>query len=107
MEYASSVNISPETRYSPFRGELSSVLWAFLKFETYLKVSKFILVTYCRALIWTLKSAHDSALAMRAVIKLEEFDFEVIHIQGALNKLSNHLSRVPLVAVSFMSGDDS
>ena len=100
MEYASSVNMGPEVRYSPFRGELSSVLWAFLKFETYLKVSKFILVTDCRALIWTLKSAHDSALAMRAVIKLEEFNFEVVHIQGALNKFVDHLSRVPQVALS-------
>lgn len=100
VEYASSTNIGAETRYSPFRGELSAVLWAFEKFESYLKVGKFILVTDCRALIWTLKSAHDSALAMRAVIKLEEFEFEVIHVMGSLNKFADHLSRVPLIALS-------
>lgn len=74
---------------------MSSVLWAFVKFESYLKTGKFILVTDCRALVWTLRSAHDSALAMRAVIKLEEFNFEVVHIVGALNKFADHLSRVP------------
>ncbi|MEO1301021.1 MAG: hypothetical protein AAFU83_02080 [Bacteroidota bacterium] len=63
-----------------------------------MKVGKFILVTDCRALIWTLKSAHDSALAMRAVIKLEEFNFEVVHVAGALNKFADALSRVPLVS---------
>ena len=80
IEYASATNTQTERKYSPFRGELAAVLWAFVKFESYLKVGKFILNTDCRALLWTLKSSHDSALAMRAVVKLEEFDFSIVHV---------------------------
>lgn len=52
-------------------------------------------MTDCRALIWTLKSSHDSTLAMRAVIKLEEFDFDAVHVVGTMNKFADSLSRVP------------
>ena len=54
-----------------------------------------MLMTDCRALLWTLKSSHDSTLAMRAVIKLEEFEFDAVHVKGSMNKLADMCSRVP------------
>lgn len=96
IAYASRTLNSSEINYSTIEKELLAVVWATQKFRHYLYGRKFKIITDHKPLIYlhSLKQPHSKLMRWR--LKLEEYDYEVIHKKGSLNKNADALSRIEL-----------
>jgi hypothetical protein len=88
--------------------EAFAVVNAVGKFRHYLHGRKFKIITDHSALLWILntdKSANPKHIRWR--LKLQDYNFEIIHRQGKYNSVPDALSRIDYNGISEESVDDS
>lgn len=82
-----------EKQYSTSERELLSVVYAVEKFRPYLDGVHFTIVTDHSALQWLHKMKDPHGRLARWAMKLQQFDFDIIHKPGKLNTVPDALSR--------------
>ena len=94
ISFASRILTKAQTRYSATRRELLSVVFALMKFRPWVWGTRFTLYTDHAALIhWsTTESASKHIVDWLDV--LQEYDFDIVHLPGAMNHLPDALSRL-------------
>ena len=82
-------------RYHAYDKELTALVYVVSYWKHYLMALPFTVFTDCQALVHLQKQTKISAKFARQLYKLSEFTFEIVHIQGAANKIADALSRLP------------
>lgn len=82
-----------EKRYSTSERELLSVVHAIEKFRPYLDGTKFTVITDHSALQWLHKMKDPHGRLARWAMKLQQFNFEIVHRPGKSNTVPDALSR--------------
>lgn len=104
---ASRTLTSSELKYDVRQLEAFAVVWAAEYFRHYLIGSKFIVVTDHEALKW-LKNIKTPGHLMRWSLRLEEFDFDIVHRKGSTHLNADALSRLfPVDAPCPVDFDDA
>jgi len=95
IAYASRILNKAEQNYNTTEKELLAIVWAVKHFRPHVYGIKFLTVTDHKPLIW-LFSVNDPGLRLiRWRLKLEEYDYEIIHRAGKGNRNADALSRNP------------
>ncbi|KAK3101592.1 hypothetical protein FSP39_004699 [Pinctada imbricata] len=81
-----------EKKYNTSEKELLAVVRGVEAYRPYLVGGKFTIYTDHRALVW-LKTAKNTGRLERWALKLQEYDFEIIHRAGKSNYVADALSR--------------
>lgn len=94
INYASKSLTDTETRYCQTEKEALALVWAVERFQRYLIGRSFDLVTDCKALqfLFTTRS-RPCARIERWVLRLQSFDYKIVHIAGESNA-ADALSRL-------------
>ncbi|GKE42066.1 reverse transcriptase domain-containing protein, partial [Tanacetum coccineum] len=94
IHYASKTINEAESHYTTTEKEMLAVVYAFVKFRSYLILNKSIVYTDHSALKYLFEKKDSKARLLRWVLLLQEFDFNVIDTKGAENLMADHLSRL-------------
>lgn len=82
-----------EAKYSASERELLSVVFAIEKFRPYIDGTRFTVVTDHSALLWLHKMKDPHGRLARWAMKLQQFDFDIIHRPGKCHIVPDALSR--------------
>ena len=82
-----------EANYHSMKGELAAVVFGCRKFEHILKFKKFKLITDSAALKFLHSSKNSRGVIFRWMVELSDYNFDVEHKKGSLNKNADALSR--------------
>lgn len=93
VAYASRVLQPPELNYSTIEKELLAIVWSTHHFKPYLYGTKFQLQTDHKPLKWIFTMKNGNTRIMKWIWRLQEFEFEINHINGKTNKVADLLSR--------------
>ena len=93
--YASKLLSTDEIKYQSYQKEALAMVWAIELFSHYVKGVPFTVVTDCRALLYLQNNPLNSRVA-RWVLRLQEYDFKIIHKSGARHVVPDMLSRQPI-----------
>lgn len=93
--YSRTLN-SAERNYSTIEKELLSILDSTKHFRPYLYGQHFTIETDHNPLVWLSKIKEPNSRLIRWKLKLEEFDFKIIHTKGKENKVADALSRIEI-----------
>lgn len=89
-----------EKNYTPTERECLAVLWAIEKLRPYLEGSKFTVITDHYSLLWLNNLRDPQGRLARWAVRLQQFQFEIIHRKGKEHLVPDALSRaVPEVNV--------
>jgi len=80
--------------YAATELECAAVVWAIEHFHKYLGATKFILVTDHSALKW-LRTAEPKGRIGRWILKLQPYNFGIVHKPGRIHSNVDALSRLP------------
>nr|GFB49292.1 reverse transcriptase domain-containing protein [Tanacetum cinerariifolium] len=94
IHYASKTLTEAESNYTTTEKEMLAVVYAFIKFRSYLIMNKCIVHTDHSALKYLFTKKDVKARLLRWVLLLQEFDFDVLDMKGAENLAADHLSRL-------------
>lgn len=94
IAYASRSLSKPEKNYSATELECLAVVWAVGHFHAYLHGKRFTLVTDHSALCYLFNSATPTGRLARWVMKLQPYDFKIIHRAGRKHSNVDSLSRI-------------
>lgn len=87
-----------ERKYSTTEKELLCVVWALEKLRPYIEGSHFTVITDHYSLIWLHNLKDPNGRLSRWAVRLQQFDFTIIHRKGKNHVVPDYLSRsVPLV----------
>ena len=95
IAYASKSLRKEEVNYGATELECAAVVWAIEHFHKYLGTTHFILVTDHSALKW-LRSAEPKGRIGRWILKLQPYNFEILHKPGRIHSNVDALSRLPI-----------
>lgn len=96
--YLSRSLTSQEKKYTTTERECLSVLWAIEKLRCYLEQSKFTVITDHYSLVWLNNLKDPQGRLGRWVLRLQQYDFEIIHRKGKEHVVPDCLSRaVPII----------
>lgn len=104
IAYTSRVLNDTEQRYSTYEKEAVAILHSVSQFRPYLYGKRFKLVTDHKPLVWIHTSKDPTSRLTRWRLRLEEYEYEVVHKAGKMNVNADALSRNPCEEVS--SGDE-
>ena len=93
-----------ERNYSATEGEALAAVWGVSVFRPYVHGQRFTLITDCSALTWLKEHPSPPPKLARWLLKLSEFDFDIVHRSGKQNRAADALSRLPCVAQSSEPG---
>jgi len=93
IAYANRVLSRKEQNYNTTEKELLAIVWAVKHFRPYVYGTKFKIVTDHKPLIWLFNVNDPGSRLIRWKLKLEEYDYEIIHKVGRANANANALSR--------------
>ena len=93
IAYASRVLNRAEQNYSTTEKELLAIVWAVKHFRPYVYGVKFKIVTDHKPLTWLFSVNDPGSRLIRWRLKLEEYDYEIIHKAGRANANADALSR--------------
>jgi RNase H-like domain found in reverse transcriptase/Reverse transcriptase (RNA-dependent DNA polymerase) len=93
VAYASKSLTRGEINYGATELECAAIVWAIEHFHRYLGTAKFILLTDHLALKW-LKTAEPKRRLGRWILKIQPYNFEVIHKPGRIHSNVDALSRL-------------
>ncbi|XP_063895318.1 uncharacterized protein LOC135118122 [Helicoverpa armigera] len=96
IAYASRTLNKAEGNYSTTEKELLAILFGVKTFRPYLFGYRFKIVTDHKPLVWLFNVKDPGSRLIRWRLKLEEYDYEIVHKQGKLNCNADALSRFPL-----------
>lgn len=94
--YASRTLSKSEQNYSTIEKELLGIVWATKYFRPYIYGRKFKIITDHKPLTWLFSLKEPNSKLVRWRLKLEEFDYEIIHKNGRLNTNADALSRIEI-----------
>lgn len=98
ISYISRSLSTSERKYSTVEKEALGVLWAIEKFRPYIEGAKFTVITDHFALKWLNNLKDPSGRLARWSVRLQQYDFDVIHRKGRENVVPDALSRsVPAI----------
>jgi hypothetical protein len=98
IAYASRRLNQAERNYSTSEQELLAIVWGTKYFRPYFYGRKFKIVCDHKPLTWIMNVKDPGSRLLRWRIKLEEYDYEIIHKKGTLNTNADALSRISNVA---------
>ncbi|KAM0729433.1 Retrovirus-related Pol polyprotein from transposon 297 [Formica fusca] len=93
IAYASRILARAEQKYNTTEKELLAIVWAVKHFRPYLYGTKFTIVTDHKSLVWLFNVTDPGSRLIRWRLKLEEYDYEIIHKAGTANRNADALSR--------------
>src|SRR6185369_1390656 len=93
VAYASRSLTKPERNYSTTEQECLAVIWAVEHFHQYLGTSQFYLITDHSALQW-LKTSELKGRRARWILRLEPYNYTVIHRPGRKHNNADAMSRM-------------
>lgn len=96
VAYASRTLNKAERNYSATERELLAVIFCIQKFRPYIEGTHFKVITDHHSLIWLQNIKDPTGRLARWCVKLQQFDFEVIHRKGKHHVVPDALSRSPL-----------
>jgi len=96
LAYASRILCKAEQNYNTTEKELLAIVWAVKYFRSYLYGTKFKIITDHRPLVWLFNVMDPGSRLIRWRLKLEEYDYEIIHKTGKGNTNADALSRNPI-----------
>lgn len=82
-----------EINYSTIEKELLAIVWATGQFRHYVYGRKFKLFTDHKPLVWLANIKEPNSKLIRWKIKLNEYEFDIEHVEGKENKVADALSR--------------
>lgn len=94
IHYFSRTLSETQTRYSTIEKELLAIVWAIENFRHYLYGRQFLIVTDHKPLTFLLSSKNINNRLHRWKLILMEYNFEIVHKEGALNVVADALSRI-------------
>lgn len=107
IAYGSRTLNGAETRYSTIEKELLSIVHFVKHFRPYLFGRKFKIVCDHKPLIWVFSIKDPGSRLARWRLKLEEYEYEIIHKPGKYNKNADALSRIKINPLEPLSDSDS
>src|SRR5580765_4831122 len=93
IAYASRILSRAEQNYNTTEKELLAIIWAVKHFRPYVYGTKFKIITDHKQLIWLFNVSDPGSRLIRWRLKLEEYDYEIIHKAGRANANADALSR--------------
>jgi transposase InsO family protein len=99
IAFASRTLTKAERKWCVRDWEALAILWACEHFRPYLNLVRFTVVTDHASLKW-LKEAKGPGRIARWALRLQEFDFVLIHRAGKKHGNADAMSRLPLEAIS-------
>ena len=102
IAYASKSLRPGEVNYGATELECAAIVWAVEYFHKYLGTSKFILITDHIALKW-LQTAEPKGKIGRWILKLQLYNFEIIHKPGRIHSNMDVLSRLKQEEIVILS----
>lgn len=94
IHYFSKTLSETQTRYSTIEKELLAIVWAIENFRHYLYGRQFLIVTDHKPLTFLLNPKNVNNRLHRGKLILMEYNFEIIHKEGAQNVVADALSRI-------------
>lgn len=94
IAFASRTLNKAEKNYSVIEKELLAITWGVKHYRAYLYGRKFLIVTDHKPLIWLFSVKDPGSRLMKFRLKLEEYEYEIIHKPGKYNTNADALSRV-------------
>ncbi|CAB4443572.1 unnamed protein product [Rhizophagus irregularis] len=94
IAYASRSTVGAEKNYPPTELECLAVFWGIKHFQKYLVGRKFIVITDHAALKGLTDGKEQTGRRARWVMKLQQFDFKIVHRSGKKIKNADALSRL-------------
>lgn len=93
ISYMSMKLTSPQRKYSTTEKECLAVIEGIRKFRSYIEGARFRIITDHASLLWLKNLKDPTSRLARWALKLQEYDFELIHRKGKLNVIADALSR--------------
>lgn len=93
IAYMSSKLTTAQQKYTTTERECLAVLEAIKKFRNYIEGTKFRVITDHASLLWLRNLKDPTSRLSRWALRLQEFEFDLIHRKGKLNVVPDALSR--------------
>lgn len=97
--YLSRSLTAQERKYSSVERELIAVIWSLEKLRHYVEGFHFKVITDCHSLLWLHRLKDPQGRLARWTLRLQPYDFEVIHRKGSDHAVPDLLSRAVPVSV--------
>ncbi|EGT58792.1 hypothetical protein CAEBREN_30988 [Caenorhabditis brenneri] len=95
IAYASRTLSQPETRRAAIHNELGAIIFALRTFKIYIYGNKVVVHTDHRPLIFLMKRHKVNDVLARWLVELQQYDVDIVHIDGKRNTIADYLSRPP------------
>jgi len=96
VAYASRSLSKQKRKYSTTELECLAVLWSVEKFRGYFEGYRFTVVTDHASLLWLDNLKEPTGRLGRWAVRLQQFDYEIVHKKGKEHQAPDALSRSPL-----------
>lgn len=93
ISFASRTLTRQEQNFSTTEKEYLAVIWAVEKFRHYLEDTHFAIITDHASLVWLNRLKDTTGRLARWALRLQLFDYEIIHRKGKENVIPDFLSR--------------
>lgn len=94
--YASKALNKAEINYAIIEKELLAIVWSIKHFRPYLYGRKFEIHTDHKPLVYLFSMKNPSSGLTKFRLLLEEYDFDIIYLQGKQNAIADALSRISI-----------
>ena len=103
ISFASKGFSSAEKNWTTTEKEAFAIVWALQYFHAYVYGVKVIIYSDHKALNWLRNFKHPNGKLARWILKLEQYDYEIIHRPSTLMSHVDALSRAPVQSIQISS----